>query len=122
MNTRKILIVDDETRIVEILDKFLSKEGFNVEKAYDGDEALEIVKKDSSIDLIVLDEKMPYMNGTVMCEEMEKLNIKIPVILLTGSLSMLKDKDFKRISYENVAIKPIRLSDLKKLIDRILGE
>ncbi len=120
MSAGKILVVDDETRIVDILDKFLTRKGFEVEKAYDGEKGLGILKKDKSIDLIILDEKMPNMSGTAMCKEMEKLKINVPIIILTGSLSLLDAKDLRGISYDHVLIKPIRLSELMKLLEKIL--
>lgn len=65
-NTKKILIADDEPDILEILEYNLSAEGYKVIKARDGDEALELSKKEHP-DLIVLDVMMPRKTGMDVC-------------------------------------------------------
>lgn len=85
MNNFKILVVDDETYIVELVKFNLEKEGFEVIVAYDGVSALELVKTESP-DLIVLDIMLPIMDGLEVCKALkqdENFNT-IPIIMLTA--------------------------------------
>lgn len=85
MNNFKILVVDDETYIVELVKFNLEKEGFEVIVAYDGVSALDLVKSDSP-DLIVLDIMLPIMDGLEVCKALkqdENFNT-IPIIMLTA--------------------------------------
>jgi len=85
LNSFKILVVDDETYIVELVKFNLEKEGFEVIVAYDGVSALELVKTESP-DLIVLDIMLPIMDGLEVCKALkqdENFNT-IPIIMLTA--------------------------------------
>ncbi|MGR3317594.1 MAG: hybrid sensor histidine kinase/response regulator, partial [Candidatus Anammoxibacter sp.] len=78
-----ILIVDDERDIVDTLyDFFIDK--YNVLKAYDGKEALQVVKDNPKIDLIISDQRMADVSGVEMFEEIQKTNPGIGKVLLTG--------------------------------------
>lgn len=78
-----ILVVDDERNIIELVRLYLRSEGFQVESANDGVEALEKV---ASIhpDLIILDLMMPLMDGWEVCRRLREQNGRIPVIMLTA--------------------------------------
>jgi len=86
--SKTILIVDDEKEITVVLCKFLSKEGFNILTATDGETALKAAKKHIP-DLIVLDIMMPGMDGgDVMAGIAKDDELKnIPIILLTGLIA-----------------------------------
>lgn len=84
--TKKILLVEDEEIMAELLEKKLSKEGYQVILAKDGEEGLKLIKKEKP-DLILLDIIMPKKGGFEVMEELqkdEKLN-KIPVIVISNS-------------------------------------
>ena len=78
----KILIVDDDDRIREIIRIFLEAEGFEVFHAEDGNRALERVRKDNP-DLVILDLMMPGLDGWTVCKILRK-ETKIPIIMLTS--------------------------------------
>ncbi|HUI68765.1 MAG TPA: response regulator [Nitrospirota bacterium] len=85
MNTKKILIVDDEPDLVELVSYNLKKEGFKVSTAPDGEDALEKVRK-SVYDLIILDLMLPGIQGVELCR-MLRSNPKteaMPIIMLTA--------------------------------------
>ncbi|MBD3426501.1 MAG: response regulator [Candidatus Omnitrophica bacterium] len=119
MNT--ILVIDDEIQIVEILEQFLSSEGFKVETAYNGREGLEKLDE-CHPDIILLDEKMPEVGGAAFRQGMQKLGKDIPVIVLTGSVGVGQKKDNNKQEYGYLLFKPVRLSDLKELILEILSQ
>ncbi|WP_240376291.1 response regulator YycF [Bacillus piscicola] len=78
----KILVVDDEQPIADILEFNLKKEGFQVEVAYDGNQALEKVD-DFTPDLVLLDIMLPQKDGMEVCREIRK-NHEMPIIMLTA--------------------------------------
>lgn len=77
-----ILVCDDDKEIVEAIEIYLMQEGYNVEKAYDGQEALKIVK-DKKIDLMIIDVMMPKLDGIRATLQIRKES-KIPIIILSA--------------------------------------
>ncbi len=82
MNDKKILIVDDEKPIVEILKFNLEKEGFSTVMAYDGEEAIKIALSVKP-SLILLDLMLPKIDGFNVCKEIRK-SLTCPIIMLTA--------------------------------------
>ena len=80
---QKILIVDDEKAIVDILEFNLKKEGYETLKAYDGREALRIGREENP-DLILLDIMLPYMDGFEVCKTLREGGNNVPIIMLTA--------------------------------------
>lgn len=83
MDTLKILVVDDESRMRKLVKDFLTKKNFQVLEAGDGEEAMDIFYKEKDIALIILDVMMPKMDGWEVCREIRKFS-KIPIIMLTA--------------------------------------
>lgn len=88
----KIVIVDDDTRIRDLLRRFLSSEGFDVLLAEDG-RALDRILQRETIDLIVLDLMLPSEDGLSICKRLRAAGMKTPVIMLTA-----KGEDVDRIT------------------------
>lgn len=121
--SKKILIVDDEKDILELLDYHLTKEGFKTMKASNGKEALKIAK-DFLPDLVLLDLMMPEMDGIETCIEFREDN------LLKGTLIAIltaRAEDYSQIAglnagaddYINKPIKPrVLISRIKALLRR----
>ena len=116
----KVLIIDDEAQIADMVEDFLSAHGIATKKAYLARKGLNIVKRNKDIGLIILDEKMPGMGGAVFIKEVRNFNADIPVVLLTGSINLSQMDDLDRGQYKKVLIKPVRLSDILKLTKKIL--
>lgn len=87
-----ILVCDDDREIVKAIEIYLSKEGYNILKAYDGMEALEILKKNDDIQLIILDIMMPRLDGIETANIIRK-DKSIPIIMLSA-----KSEDYDKIS------------------------
>jgi DNA-binding response OmpR family regulator len=85
-----ILVVDDEKNIVQLARLYLGNEGFRVEEAYDGKQALDKARAVNP-DLVVLDIMMPEMDGLSVCRELRKTS-SVPVIMLTA-----RDDDVDKI-------------------------
>jgi CheY-like chemotaxis protein len=114
----KILVVDDYAENVELLQKLLTADGYEVSTAYNGDEALREVEKDKPT-LILLDIMMPKMDGYQVCEALRSdENTKdIPIIFVTGKTEV---KDWTHAIF-NVGVnsyitKPI---NPKKFLDKV---
>ncbi len=90
MENTKILVVDDERKISDLVRLYLEKEGFTVEEAEDGQKALGLYK-DRQWDLIVLDLMMPGIDGWEVCKEIRKTS-NVPIIMLTA-----RDDEMDRI-------------------------
>ena len=83
MDTLKILVVDDESRMRKLVRDFLVKKNFQVLEAGNGEEAMDIFYEEKDIALIILDVMMPKMDGWEVCREIRK-NSKVPIIMLTA--------------------------------------
>ena len=83
MDTLKILVVDDESRMRKLVKDFLTKKNFQVLEAGNGEEAMDIFHEEKDIALIILDVMMPKMDGWEVCREIRK-NSKVPIIMLTA--------------------------------------
>lgn len=79
---KKILIVDDERRMVDLVELFLKPQGFKCVKVLDGKEALHVIRT-QEIHLVILDIMMPGMDGFEVCTEIRKLST-VPVLMLTA--------------------------------------
>ena len=80
---KKILVVDDEPNIVDILRFNLQREGYEVVAAYDGQEGLDKARSEAP-DLILLDVMLPMLDGFQVCEELRKTDRLTPIIMLTA--------------------------------------
>lgn len=83
MESLKILVVDDESRMRKLVKDFLTRKGFTVVEAANGEEAVDIFYEDKTIALIILDVMMPKMDGWEVCREIRK-DSKVPIIMLTA--------------------------------------
>lgn len=79
----KILVVDDDKEIVELLSIYIKNEGYEVEKAYNGEEALQKVNAVNSIDLMVLDVMMPTLDGMKVVKAVRE-NSQVPILMLSA--------------------------------------
>jgi two-component system, OmpR family, alkaline phosphatase synthesis response regulator PhoP len=82
MPNKRVLIVDDDTKIVELVKLYLNRDGYGVLTAYDGPTALKLARE-SHPDLVVLDIMLPGMNGLEICRILREESA-VPIILLTA--------------------------------------
>ena len=83
MSDIKILVVDDEDRMRKLVRDFLSKKGYIVLEAADGEEAVDIFLKEKELAMILLDVMMPKMDGWQVCREIRQYS-NIPIVMLTA--------------------------------------
>lgn len=109
----KILLVDDEKDIVEMLGKRLTKQGYEVAAAFDGEEALEKLKKEDP-DIILLDLTMPKLNGL---ETLREIRHKYtdrwrPVIIISGKSGLDSVKECYGLQADHYLTKPCAFEDI----------
>lgn len=80
--SKKVLIVDDEKAIVDILNHNLVREGYETAQAYDGEQAVELIEKEKP-DLILLDVMLPKKDGFSVCKEVRQKS-NVPIIMVTA--------------------------------------
>ncbi|OIO38508.1 MAG: hypothetical protein AUJ75_02650 [Candidatus Omnitrophica bacterium CG1_02_49_10] len=120
---KKILIVDDEPDIVDIVKIYMQSAGYETCEACDGIEAIEKVRKELP-DLIVLDVKMPHMDGYEVIKVLKKDERygKIPIVILTATKRQGTDKDtFLRLGASGYIAKPFTEESLLSEIRAILA-
>ena len=113
-----LLLVEDDPASSVLVKEMMEDSGVKLVYAYDGMEALEMVKSDSNIDLILMDVKMPVMNGYDATHEIKKIRPDLPVIIQTAFASSNdRQKAFDAGSDDFIA-KPLNNVDLLMLIKR----
>lgn len=115
----KILVVDDEIKIREIIKEYAEFSGYEVAQAEDGMEAVEMVKKEN-FDIIIMDVMMPKLDGFSACKEIRKIK-KIPVIMLSARGEEY-DKLFGfEIGIDDYVVKPFSPKELMARIKAVLN-
>jgi len=115
MNGIRVLVVDDEPDFVELFIKRFSKRGLTVAGAGSGAEALAALKA-QAVDVVVLDVKMPGMDGLETLKEIKKRHPKVQVILLTGHGSVKSGIEGMSYGAYDYVLKPFSLDDLLERI------
>ena len=110
----KILVVDDEAAIVDLIKMELEFEGYQVETAYDGEEAIEKGKRWLP-DLIVLDIMLPKVNGYDVCKTLSPV-LEVPIILLTAKTDIVDKVLGLELGADDYLTKPF---DNRELLARI---
>lgn len=115
----KILVVEDEQRVAELLKRGLDESGYDVKLAYDGEIALRIVKSEK-FDLIISDIILPKLNGFDLCKEIRSLYGEIPILMLTA-LGTTDDKlDGFDAGADDYMVKPFDFRELDARIKVLL--
>ncbi len=114
----RVLVVDDERNIVQLVRLYLSKEGFDVDSAFDGKQALEKVHNHRP-DLIVLDLMMPEMDGLTVCRELRKTS-NVPIIILTARTDDVDKVVGLELGADDYVTKPFNPRELVARVKAVL--
>lgn len=118
----KILVVDDEKNIVEILKMRLEANGYQVEAAFDGEEGLQKARN-GKYDLILLDLTLPKRDGQSVCMELKfdpKFS-KTPIVMLTARAQAKEKEIGKKMGADAYITKPFDTKELLSTIKRLVG-
>lgn len=116
MTTARVLLVDDEAPFIDTLSKRLVKRGLTVSTANSGPEALEIIGRGEPLDVIVLDVKMPGMDGIETLKAIKNMNPLLEVIMLTGHATVGSAIDGMKQGALDYLMKPC---DLELLMTKV---
>ena len=117
----RILVVDDEDALRMVLSSELSSSGYEVATASDGDEAITVIQN-KKFDLVLLDIKMPKVDGFEVLKFIKKNFPTMKVIMLTGFADLKNAIESKKHGAEDFVSKPYDLVDLLTTIERVLSE
>ncbi|MBF0496524.1 MAG: response regulator [Deltaproteobacteria bacterium] len=119
----KILVVDDDESLREMLCLSLRRAGFDVIEASDGNQATKLIKRES-VDLVITDIIMPDKEGIQLIIELRETKPEIKIIAMSGGgvvLSELYLDMAKRLGADRIIAKPVFRDDLLKMIRELLG-
>lgn len=119
--TRRILVIDDEIFIRDLLRDFFSKLGFTVVTAPDGNAGVAEFRL-SAFDVVLIDLKMPGKSGIETLREMHQIRANTPMIVMTGYPTIDSSIAALRLGACDYIIKPFKLQELKEIVDRVVRE
>jgi DNA-binding NtrC family response regulator len=107
-----VMLVDDEVPFVETMTKRLSKRDLKIITAFSGEEALELLDVNRNTDVVILDVKMPGMNGIEALERIRKLFPLVEVIMLTGHATVESAIEGMKLGAFDYLMKPCEVEQL----------
>ncbi len=116
--SRTILVVDDEQDILELLDSLLRRKGYRVLTANNGNEALELLERES-VDLLLADLKMPGLNGFRLVSELQRRLPGLPIVVMSGYGQQMEPM-LAELGVRHYIVKPIDFDALFGLFKEIL--
>ena len=119
MDNIKVLMIDDESRMRKLVSDFLTRKGYIVIEAGDGEEALDRFYADKDISLVILDVMMPKMNGWDVCREIRK-NCKVPIIMLTAKSDESSELNGFECGADEYIAKPFSPKILTARVDALI--
>lgn len=119
MTMKKILIADDEKNMIWAINRALKKESYNIISASNGEKAVEKVK-DEDPDLVLLDLRMPKMNGMEALKKIKNINKDLPVIMITAHGTIESAIEAMKIGALDYISKPFDIEELKIQIRKAL--
>jgi len=117
-NMKKILLVDDEPAILTVLELLLNKFGYIVTLKSNAESALFLIREGVNVDLVITDYRMPGMNGIEFIRELRRILPSVPVIMLTGDITVEIEPSlgvFERIN------KPVLGKELDRIVKSALN-
>ena len=115
----KVLVIDDEQGIRNLLDTLLSRKGYDVVLADGGRKGLELIRRERP-DVVVLDLKMPEMDGVAVLQQIRRLNSDQPVIILTGAATPEREQQVRALGVTEFVEKEFSLHRLGDALKRLL--
>ncbi|WP_114751496.1 PAS domain-containing hybrid sensor histidine kinase/response regulator [Pleomorphovibrio marinus] len=117
LGINRVLVVDDNATNRELIQEVLIREGINVDQAENGMAALEFLSKGNKVDLILMDYRMPYLNGIETTMKIRKANftslVDVPVIILSSSSEEeLDEQTMNKLKISQKLVKPLRSEQL----------
>lgn len=116
--SQKVLVVEDDNNIAELLRLYLQKDGFEVSHAADGGKAVEMAREIQP-DLVLLDIMLPVMDGWQVCRELRK-TMKMPIIMLTAKGETEDKVSGLEMGADDYIVKPFEVKELLARVHAVL--
>jgi CheY-like chemotaxis protein len=117
---KTVLFVDDEEMLLEVGSLMLQRLGYNVLTTSRGQEAIEIFKK-NEVAFVILDMRMPGMNGDEVCKQLKKIKPKIKILLASGYVKFYSEDYLVDSGFDDIIDKPFTIEQLSEKIENILS-
>ncbi len=117
----RVLVVDDEPKICELLETLLRKEGYLVDTALDGSAAIGKLGG-SDYNLVLSDIKMPGMDGFELARRIKEMHEDLPLVVITGYATMETAVQALRQGVDDYVTKPFKLDEIRSVISRVLAK
>lgn len=118
----RLLVVDDEDIARSNLQYFFARQGYSVQSAANGKEALARIEQNLFFDAVITDLKMDQMDGLVLLENITKVSPETNVIVVTGYATVTSAVDALRKGATHYLSKPVQLDELKKIVQEVLEQ
>ena len=116
----RVLVVDDEPKILSLVREYLVADRHSVETAADGRDGLDKLRT-GKFDLIVTDRTMPRMTGDQLAVAAKRLRPETPIVLLTGFGELMSDHDERPEGVDMIVSKPITLAALRDAMTKVMA-
>ncbi len=119
----RILFVDDNESIVNLVENILQYLGYRVTVFTEGHEALKVFSEEpSEFDLVITDYVMPNLTGVDIAQKMIGIRSDIPIILCTGYSDLISSEKAKAIGFRELILKPFNYGDFAEIVRRVLDQ
>jgi len=112
MSIANVLLVDDEVSFVETFSERLELRNFETSKAFSGEEALQVLERNSSIEVVILDVKMPGMDGIETLTEIKRKNPLVEVMMLSGHADVASAIEGMKHGAFDYLMKPVEMDQI----------
>ena len=115
----RILLVEDEKKLSDVIKKGLIEDGYAVDQAFNGEEGLYLAESES-YDVIILDIMLPKLDGMTICRELRKKGIVIPVLMLTAKTRVEDKVTGLNVGADDYLTKPFEFIELKSRVHALI--
>ena len=121
MGNARIIVIEDQEDLAALYESTLTREGYEVSKAYTGEEGVALFQ-DEGADALLLDMTLPEMNGLQALQEIRALNANVPVVVVTGETSADIRRRCEHLGVHDYLPKPVNYDELSAALRRALSD
>lgn len=121
MGEKRVLLVDDDAELTDILHDYLEDKGLQVTEAGSARQALYLLKHSGPYDLVLLDIGLPDLDGLAVLERLRLDGYDLPVVMATAESNSLKVRRARQLGVSAYLLKPFDLDHLVQIVDHLLA-